>query len=619
MEIFLKGFLWPVAAFFIFGEMVAFQIYRLNKLRFSFWKTIWFCLFFAVSYVIFLGAKIIFLVAAGTWLSHRLFLIPPQILSLIFLASTLVFWSYFLAKWYIAKKELPSTLISFIPAFFLIYFRGRISENFFSSLPFIWAGVAVAIIVLTALAGILFQKPNSSSKRESFGFSPPKIYSLDKKTVFIGLDGCDWELLNRFIGKGALPNLKKLIASGVLAKCETIKPTESPLVWNSILTGKPPSEHGIVYWYKTKLPFLPPLTGDFIYPRSSRAGEIIERLLNYKIVKRVPFSTQDRRVKAVWNILTDYGKSSLNAGWIFSWPAEEIKGVQVSWYLYPFEEASPDNFKRLASSRLAQRAYPGELTEDLSRMIVRRKDLTRDELERMHFPTEDFDSKKPFAHKLNLWDYAKDKTFLKISHYLLEKQKEWDFFSLYLYGIDAACHTYWPFFETATNNQKYKDEILSVSESRQFKLESANFAKIIQSYYEYIDFEIGCLLDKAGKDCNIVIVSDHGFNFDGTVHGQAPSGVFIASGPYIRKAGISEISIYEILPVLLTLLGLPQAEDMPAKAPRQIFSDSFLNEFSLRFIASYESSGNNLKSDVQLDEVTRKGLEERLKSLGYID
>ena len=311
----------------------------------------------------------------------------------------------------------------------------------------------------------------------------------------------------------------------------------------------------------------------------------------------------------------------MNIGWIYSWPAETIKGVQVSWYMYPFEEAAEDNFKRLNSTKLRQRVYPEDLTAKLRQFIVRSKDLSKQELADMYFPSEEIDRQKQFAHKLNFWDYAKDKSFLQMSHYLLQRQKDWDFFSLYLYGLDATCHSYWPFFEGATNNQKYKKEILSVSQGEKFKQEAKNFSKTIERYYQYLDEEVGKLLARFGDQCNIVIASDHGFDFNGNVHGHAPDGLFIASGPYIKKlAEAGDVTIYDILPTLLALLGLPQAKDMQGEAAREIFSDEFLAEFPFGFIDSYENEFNQPKpSNMNLDEATRKGIEQRLESLGYID
>jgi len=621
MEIFLLGLFWSAAAFFLFGQIVAVRISFLNKFSFSFFEHLWFYLFIGICYVLFLGAKITLLVATLGLLLDKLLGFSELTISLVYLGAVLVFLTYFFAKWYITKKEIPSTAISFIPVFILIYFKNSISLSLIDSLGLVWLGLVILIGLMAATIRVLLLRKDIERKVKPVQAKALKLSPVNKKLVFIGVDGCDWKLFNDFLSQGKLPNFKKLIDSGVLAKNRTIQPTLSPLIWNSILSGKAPSEHGVTFWYKTKFPFLSSIAKELRYPANSSSGKVLKKLLKYKIAKRVPFSANDRKVKAIWNILTDCNKTSLNLGWLYSWPAETINGVQVSWYMYPFEEAAEDNFKRLNSTKLKQRVYPENLTAELKQFIVRSKDLTKQDLASMYFPTEAIDPQKQFAHKLSFWDYAKDKSFLEMSHYLLKHQKDWDFFSLYLYGLDAVCHSYWPFFSQATNNQKYKAEILSVSESEQFKQEAKNFSKTIERYYQYLDQEIGKLLARFGDQCNIVIASDHGFDFNGSVHDQAPDGLFIASGPYIKElAEARDVTIYDILPTLLTLLGLPQAKDMPGEAAREIFSDEFLTEVRLGFIDSYENEFRQPKpSNMNLDEATRAGIEQRLKSLGYID
>jgi len=623
MEIFSLGLLWSSAVFFLFGTIAGVRISFLNRLEFSFLENFWFYLFIGISYVVFLGAKIILLAGVAGLILHNLFSVSPLNLSLIYLGSALVFLTYFFTKWYITEEEIPSTIISFIPAFILVHFKQFVSLEVINSLSFVWLALLIAVSFVSALIRTFsYRKSLGKLKtRQPLEVSNLDSYPLDKRLVFIGLDGCDWKLFNDFLNQGKLPNLSKLVDSGILTKVKTVQPTDSPLIWNSILSGKTPSEHGITFWYKTKFPFLPPIDKELRYPADSRSGRIVKKLLKHKIAKRVPFSTNDRKVKAIWNILTDYNKTSLNLGWLYSWPAEKIKGVQVSWYMYPFEEAAKDNIKRVVSTELPQRTYPELLKSELSRFIVRTGDLETEELSRMYFPTESIDSNKQFANKLNPWDYAKDKTFLKMSHYLLDKKEDYDFFSLYLYGIDAVCHTYWPFFKGATNNQKYKKEVLSVGETDKFKQEAQDFNKTIERYYQYLDEELGKLLNKVGNDCNIVIASDHGFDFDASAHENAPDGIFIACGPYIREAKQSmERSIYDVMPVLLTLLGLPVASDMQGELPVELFTDQFLNKFPPRFIDSHEDDFKQPKDDgLELDEATRKGIEERLKSLGYID
>src|SRR2546427_11252832 len=51
--------------------------------------------------------------------------------------------------------------------------------------------------------------------------------------------------------------------------------------------------------------------------------------------RRVPITSRFRRVKALWNILSDSGKTSAFVAWWASYPAEKGDGYQVSHLLDP--------------------------------------------------------------------------------------------------------------------------------------------------------------------------------------------------------------------------------------------------------------------------------------------
>ncbi|MCF7907833.1 MAG: alkaline phosphatase family protein [Candidatus Omnitrophica bacterium] len=622
MDIFIIGILWAAATFFLFGVIVGIGISFLNRFNFSFIGNLWFYFLTGLSYIAYLGVRIIPLAGLLGLILEGLLGISRSAVILVYLGCTINLLTYFFAKWYITGKEIPSTVISFIPVVLLVIFRESFSLKIITSLGAVWLSLVISISFLAALIRTFFRKKTTGQKSQikPNNSLKPEVNQVNKKVAFIGLDGCDWQLLKRFIDQGKLLTFRRLIDGGASARLKTIQPTLSPLIWNSILTGKSPSDHGIAHWYKTKFPLLPPVVGDIVHPRYCRSKRIILWLIKKNLIRRIPFSTEDRGVKAIWNILSDYDKSSINVGWIFSWPAEKIRGVQVSWLFYPFEEAA-QGFKRFSSSKLPQRVYPESLFADLERFIVRPSDLADAELRSMHFTTESINPEKLYVDKLSPWDYTKDKTFLQVSSYLLDQNKEFDFFSLYLYGIDAVCHNYWPFSKDASNNQKHKNELLSVSDSEKFKKEAESFDKCILRYYEYLDSEIAKLLSKLGQDCNIVIASDHGFNLDGSEHENAPDAVLIAYGPYIAKGkNLSSLSIYDVLPTVLCLLGLPLANDMPGRVAKELFSDQFLNAFPFNYIDSYEHTSDKLNDrSFKLDEASRKGIEERLRSLGYID
>lgn len=103
--------------------------------------------------------------------------------------------------------------------------------------------------------------------------SPPCV-------LFIGLDGADWQLLDRYAGEGVMPNLAALARSGDKRTLLTQHPPLSPLVWTTMMTGVSPLEHRIL---------------DFTR-------------FNPATHAREPITSDERAVPAIWNMATSRGK-----------------------------------------------------------------------------------------------------------------------------------------------------------------------------------------------------------------------------------------------------------------------------------------------------------------------
>ena len=96
---------------------------------------------------------------------------------------------------------------------------------------------------------------------------------------------------------GLMPNLERLVSAGVMGKLLSLQPMLSPMLWNSIATGKRADKHGV---------------HGFVEP--DPLGGIR------------PVTSTSRRCKALWNILNQ-GLRTHVLGWFASHPAEPINGV----------------------------------------------------------------------------------------------------------------------------------------------------------------------------------------------------------------------------------------------------------------------------------------------------
>src|SRR5262249_1257163 len=97
--------------------------------------------------------------------------------------------------------------------------------------------------------------PSRASSREESGSKLPhsKIRSgkskmtapLAKKVLLIGWDAADWKVATPLLEQGLMPALDDLINHGVMGNRATLQPILSPVLWNSIATGKRADKHGI--------------------------------------------------------------------------------------------------------------------------------------------------------------------------------------------------------------------------------------------------------------------------------------------------------------------------------------------------------------------------------------
>jgi predicted AlkP superfamily phosphohydrolase/phosphomutase len=68
------------------------------------------------------------------------------------------------------------------------------------------------------------------------------------KVVIIGLDGAPFSLIHKWAEEGVLPHLHRLIRGGAFGPLMSSYLPETPIAWNSIVTGKNAGKHGVYDW-----------------------------------------------------------------------------------------------------------------------------------------------------------------------------------------------------------------------------------------------------------------------------------------------------------------------------------------------------------------------------------
>ena len=142
---------------------------------------------------------------------------------------------------------------------------------------------------------------------------------------------------------------------------------------------------------------------------------------------------------------------------------------------------------------------------------------------------------------------------------------------------------------------------------------------------------LGTLLEKAGEDTTVILLSDHGFHPDhlrpvmipefhaGPANEHRNNGMLVIAGPGIRQgAELPGTTLLDIAPTVLTLLGLPVGADMDGRT----LSGAFVTPPEVRHIPTWErveGDDGRHPPHMQLDPMAATESLEQLVALGYVE
>jgi len=356
------------------------------------------------------------------------------------------------------------------------------------------------------------------------------------KVLLIGWDAADWEHINPLLDAGLLPHLERLINDGVMGNLATLHPILSPMLWNSVATGKLPEKHGI---------------HGFIERDPEHGGAR-------------PYTSTSRKVKALWNIATQAGLKSNVVGWWASHPAEPIDGCIVT-NRFTSIRFLPQQGWRVPWGTI----HPAAKTEFLSRFRVLPQELTHQHV----FPFI------PHAERLDQHNDPLVQTFGKVLsdcasiHAVATAVMEtepWDLMAIYYDAIDHFCHAFMPF---------HPPRLPHVSEEK-FEL----YKDVVTGAYRFHDLMLARLLELADSDTTVILCSDHGFQSRelrplrlprepaGPAACHREYGIFVARGPGIKRdQRVYGASLIDVGPTVLHALGLPVGQDMDGRPLVEIY------------------------------------------------
>lgn len=445
------------------------------------------------------------------------------------------------------------------------------------------AGAVVAILV--AGSGVLALRP---APPPAVASDPPAAAMPDgdasrplTKVLLVGCDGAEWQVIDRMIERGELPALRDLIERGIRASLETIPNHPSPALWTSLATSKSPLAHGIAdFWVQGILGTSTPVG---LFPRhfGLNSGLLLNDVWGDRIVRVSPVNAGMIRARRVWDILADNDVPVGVVHWLVSWPAAPGPAFAVSDRTFAAAVRSREEGLPLTRDGEGEDAplwVPAEIDEIVASAAAAPRALEHED---------------EFVGALALALHDRYRPQVLVT---------------YFRDVDAAEHLHWDRLEPEYFGREADGD---------------RWESPIPEAYRRFDRVLEDLVTLVGRDAVVIVVSDHGhgpwFTWFGRGtpggHTNAPPGVFLAAGPGIVRGKLEQpVSLYDVTPTLLRLVGLPPAEDMEGRVLREILDERAL--LPLELVATYETGEGS-------DGLLRAGrtdeeLFENLRSLGYI-
>lgn len=275
---------------------------------------------------------------------------------------------------------------------------------------------------------------------------------MDKpnRVLVIGLDGATWDVLERWLTDGTLPNLARLRREGSWGVLTSTIPPITAAAWSTFMTGMRPAKHGVFHFINL-----------FDDNRSSEKPDLV--------------SAQSIQAPAIWDILAHHNRQVVMVNIPLTYPPRPVNGVMVTGLLTP---RSAPVF-----------TYPPELSQEI-----------RD----YKFDLDRFADKTPFLDEIDgdiviptLELVAEFRDMLEMRRRVtlsLMQQQPWDFFMVVFIGTDRMGHYLWN-YQAGTAGSDPPSQAL---------------ARAVRDYYIRLDEIVGELVETAGSDVTTLIMSDHG-------------------------------------------------------------------------------------------------------------
>jgi predicted AlkP superfamily phosphohydrolase/phosphomutase len=180
-------------------------------------------------------------------------------------------------------------------------------------------------------------------------------YAKVRRVIFLGLDGLDPALVERYMAEGRLPHLSRLKEMGGFRRLRTTFPAMSPVAWSTFATGVNPACHNIFDFLNRSLKsYMPELSSTRVH-----SSERILKLGKYRIPLSRPLVEMRRKSRTFWSILGEHGIASTILRVPISFPPEKFNGRLLSAMCTPDLLGSQGTFSLFTTGHASERMESG--------------------------------------------------------------------------------------------------------------------------------------------------------------------------------------------------------------------------------------------------------------------
>jgi predicted AlkP superfamily phosphohydrolase/phosphomutase len=384
--------------------------------------------------------------------------------------------------------------------------------------------------------------------------------------------------------RGELPNFAALVERGVRGELLALPPLSSPVAWTTMATG-----------------------------RFGRAHHVLDHTYPYVEGPKNPIDSTMRRAPAIWNIASAYDRSVGVVGYFASHPPDVVNGFMVS---------------DRAAQGAAGAAYPADVLAPLQAALdALEQPEERARLYSRYLPWE-YDRRAvnrpgdPYHRVSNVVRGRIDRQII-VDEYVRRASlglmsPDLDLFITYLRMVDHACHASWIYFDDST------------FEDKPDPVDKELLGDLIPAAYRYMDAYLGEIVERAGENANILVVSDHGAGpatgmwtigrdeLAELTGNHRMNGIFLAAGPDFATGEVEGLTLMDVAPIALAALELPISRELVAEVARRVFRDGYFDDAPVRRTDRYDPRMRQVATAQELTVEQQEEALEALKALGYV-